>query len=128
MRRRALCAASAASGGEIGLPAIPDGFFPLYLTHDYVEEDKGYVILFYNPTATTITLYDIIYRYAKVVCEFDGYGYDFYPEDYDINFYLDGYKVTNLYAYDDGHIDVLTNDMNTEGTFYDTAEIDLWIR
>ena len=116
------------SGGDIELPAVPDGFFPLYLTHDDVGNESNRVMLFFNPTDTTITLYDIIYRYAKVVCEFDGDGYDFYPENYDINIYLDDYKVNNLYVYDDGHTDVFTNDMNTYGTFFDTGEIILWTK
>lgn len=127
MRRRALLAASAASGSSGELPTIPDGFFPLYLTHDYKgkESDREYFAI--NPTETTITLYDIIYRYAKVVVGFDGYGYDFYPEDYDINIYIDDYKVTSFYVYEDGHTEVYTNNLFVEGTFYDTGKIIYWV-
>ena len=124
MRRRALLAASAKAGSNGGeLPTIPDGFFPLYLTHDYILNEHHKDTFVINPTETTITLYDIIYRYAKVVTEFNGDGYGFYPEDYDINIYIDGYKVTNFYVYDDGYSEVFTNNMYFAGEFFDTGKI-----
>lgn len=115
MRRRALLAASAKAGGNDGqLPTIPDGFFPLYLTHDsYDSHNKKYD---FNPTDTTRELWNIVYGYASILCEYDGYGYDFYPMDYGIEVYLDGMLITNFYVYNDGHAEIFTDNMNFAGT------------
>lgn len=97
-RRRALLAASAAGGGN-ELPTIPDGFFPLYLTHDsYDSRNDRYE---FNPTDTTRELWNIVYGYALILGEYDGWAYDFYPMDYGIEVYLDGMLITNFYVYDD---------------------------
>ena len=82
MRRRVLLAASAASGGGGELPTIPDGFFPLYLTHDIYDYDGVIETYEFNPTDTTQELWDIIYGYAIEYAEYDGNGYDFYPVEY----------------------------------------------
>lgn len=109
MRRRALLAASGIAGSNGGeLPTIPDGFFPLYLTHDsYDSRNDTYV---FNPTDTTRELWNIVYGYASILCEYDGLGYDFYPEDYGIEVYLDGMLITNFYIYDGGWVEIFTDD------------------
>lgn len=115
MRRRALLAASAASGGGGNeLPTIPDGFFPLYLTHD--SYDSISCLYKFNPTDTTRELWNIVYGYASILCEYDGWGYDFYPEDYGIEVYLDGMLITNFYVYNDGHAEIFTDSMFFSGT------------
>lgn len=119
MRRRALLAASVASGGggSNELPIIPDGFFPLYLTHDSYDSRRYY----FNPTNTTRELWDIVHGYATILGEYDGDGYDFYPEDYGIEVYLDGMLITNFYVYNDGHAEIFSDnpwfvgDINKDG-------------
>lgn len=110
MRRRALLAASMPSGGGSGeLPTIPDGFFPLYLTHDsYDSRNNRYE---FNPSDTTRELWNIVYGYASILGEYDGYGYDFYPMDYGIEVYLDGMLITNFYVYNDGHAEIFGDNM-----------------
>lgn len=109
MRRRALLAASAASGGEIELPTIPAGFFPLYLTHDsYDRRMKRYE---FNPSDTTRELWNIVYGYASILCGYDGYGYDFYPVEHGIEVYLDEMLITNFYVYNDGHAEIFGDNM-----------------
>lgn len=122
MRRRALLAASAIAGSNGGeLPTIPDGFFPLYLTHDsYDSRDNLYV---FNSTDTTQLLWNIVYGYASILCEYDGLAYDFYPVDYGIEVYLDGMLITNFYVYNDGYAEIfgdnmLEGDMNENGTIH----------
>lgn len=109
MRRRVLLAASTIAGSNGGeLPTIPDGFFPLYLTHDsYDSRNKYYE---FNPTDTTRELLNIVYGYASILCEYDGWGYDFYPLDYGIEVYLDGILLTNFYVYRDSHSEIFTDD------------------
>lgn len=125
MRRRALCAASAKAGGNDGqLPTIPDGFFPLYLTHDsYDSHNKKYD---FNPTDTTRELWNIVYGYASILCEYDGYAYDFYPVEHGIEVYLDGYQITNFYVYLDGHAELYFEDIKIEGNF--NSDKSLWLR
>ena len=109
MRRRALLAASAISSSNGELPAIPDGFFPLYLTHDsYDSWDNRYD---FNPTDTTRELWNIVHGYASILGEYDGWAYDFYPEDYGIEVYLDGMLITNFYVYTDGHAEIFGDNM-----------------
>lgn len=123
MRRRALLAASAASGGGGGneLPIIPDGFFPLYLTHDSYDS-RNYTYVF-NPTDTTRELWNIVYGYASILCEYDGWGYDFYPEDYGIEVYLDGMLITNFYVYDDGWAEIFTDNPGFAGDIHKDGNI-----
>lgn len=122
MRRRALLAASAKAGSNGGeLPTIPDGFFPLYLTHD--SYDSKYNRYKFNPTDTTRELWNIVYGYASILCEYDGWAYDFYPEDYGIEVYLDGMLITNFYVYTDGYAEIfgdnwLEGTMLNDGTIY----------
>lgn len=115
MRRRALLAASAKVGSNGGeLPTIPDGFFPLYLTHDYYDRrEKQYQ---FYATDTTHKLWDIVHGYATILCEYDGWGYVFYPEDYGIVVYLDGMLITNFYVYDDGWAEIFTDNLWFAGT------------
>lgn len=114
MRRRALLAASAASGGGGNeLPTIPDGFFPLYLTHDSYDSRQD--VYEFNPTDTTRELWNIVYGYASILGEYDGDAYDFYPEDYGIEVYLDGMLITNFYVYNDGLAEIFTDNLSLAG-------------
>lgn len=122
MRRRALLAASIPrDNGGNELPIIPDGFFPLYLTHDsYNSRDNRYE---FNPTDTTRELRNIVYGYASILGEYDGWAYDFYPEDYGIEVYLDGMLITNFYVYPNGHAEIfgdnmLEGNMDVDGFIY----------
>lgn len=124
MRRRALLAASAIVGSNGGeLPTIPDGFFPLYLTHDSYDYNGRQAEYTFNPTDTTQELWNIVYGYATILCEYDGLGYDFYPEDYGIEVYLDGMLITNFYVYNDGHADIIVGDNWLEGNIYENGLI-----
>ncbi|MEE1517518.1 MAG: hypothetical protein UF228_07975 [Lachnospiraceae bacterium] len=122
-RRRTLLAASAASGGggSNELPIIPDGFFPLYLTHDSYDRINDYYE--FNPTDTTRELWNIVYGYASILCEYDGWGYDFYPLDYGIEVYLDGILLTNFYVYRDGHSEIFTDDFGFTGGLNDDGSL-----
>ena len=121
MRRRALLAASAKAGNNGGeLPTIPDGFFPLYLTHD--SYDRRNHLYKFNPTDTTRELWNIVYGYASILGEYDGYGYDFYPVDYGIEVYLDNLLITNFYAYTDGLAEIF-GDNTLEGTMIEDGTI-----
>lgn len=123
MRRRALLAASEVSGGSGELPIIPDGFFPLYLTHDsYNSWDKIYV---FNSTDTTRELWNIVYGYASILCEYDGWAYDFYPVEHGIEVYLDGYLITNFYVYPDGYAELFFENMAMIGVFH--SDKSLWL-
>lgn len=126
-RRRALLAVSAKAGSNGGeLPTIPDGFFPLYLTHDsYDSRDDKYV---FNPTDTTRELWNIVYGYASILEEYDGYGYDFYPEDYGIEVYLDNQLITNFYVYTDGRAEIFTDDARFAGSINKDGNITYRIR
>lgn len=114
MRRRALLAASTIVGSNgVELPIIPDGFFPLYLTHDsYDEMQHAHV---FNPSDTTRELWNIAYGYTTILGEYDGWGYDFYPEDYGIEVYLDGILITNFYVFNDTYIEIISDDPWGEG-------------
>lgn len=121
MRRRALLAASAIAGSNGGeLPTIPDGFFPLYLTHD--RWNGRYSRYELDPTDTTRELWNIVYGYASILCEYDGLIYDFYPEDYGIEVYLDGMLITNFCVYTDGRADIFGDNM-LEGTIFENGTI-----
>ena len=126
MRRRALLAASAASGGSGELPTIPDGFFPLYLTHD--SYDKWSKIYIFNPSDTTQELWNIVFGYATKLGEYDVYGYDFYPVEHGIEVYLDGYQITNFYVYLDGHAELFFDNVYIEGNFNSDKSLMLWER
>lgn len=118
MRRRALLAASAIAGSNgRELPTIPDGFFPLYLTHD--SYDSRYDRYEFNPTDTTRELWNIVSGYASILGEYDGDAYDFYPMDYGIEVYLDNHLITNFYVYTDGHAEIFGDNMLTGSMFND---------
>lgn len=123
MRRRALLAASTASGGSGELPTIPDGFFPLYLTHD--SYDSRFKVYVFNPTDTTRELWNIVYGYASILCEYDGWAYDFYPVEHGIEVYLDGYQITNFYVYLDGHAELFFENIGMAGSFYSDKSLSL---
>lgn len=105
------------------MPTIPDGFFPLYLTHDSYDY-SGVLRDDYEFNATDITreLWNIVYGYASILGEYDGYAYDFYPMDYGIEVYLDGMLITNFYVYDDGYAEIFGDNM-LEGTMVKDGNI-----